>query len=162
MLGDRRAERRRQDDAAATLAGLRAPAAGAIAYDGTPLATLSPRERARRRGWLPQDSADFFPATVLETVLVGRHPHLSRWQWESAADVERASARSPRRPRRVRGAPVRTLSGGERRRVALAALLAQDPDLLLLDEPSSHLDLGHQIAALDVLAALARERARRW
>ena len=54
-----------------------------------------------------------------------------------------------------------SLSGGERRRVALAALLAQDPDLVLLDEPSSHLDLVHQIAALDVLARLAQSAARR-
>ena len=53
-----------------------------------------------------------------------------------------------------------SLSGGERRRVALAAVLAQDPDLVLLDEPSSHLDLVHQIAALDVLARLARERGK--
>jgi len=145
----------------AALAGLRAPAAGEIAYDGTPLGVLPPRERARRRGWLPQDSVDFFPATVLETVLVGRHPHLARWQWETAADVERA-----RRALGVVGLAgfdarqVGSLSGGERRRVALAALLAQDADLMLLDEPSSHLDLVHQIAALDVLARLTREHGK--
>jgi len=145
----------------AVLAGLRAPASGEIAYDGTPLAALGPRERALRRGWLPQDSVDFFPATVLETVLVGRHPHLSRWQWESADDIERA--RRALADVGLAGFDTRqvaSLSGGERRRVALAALLAQDPDLVLLDEPSSHLDLVHQIAALDVLARLARERGK--
>ena len=144
-----------------TLAGLRAPAAGAIAYDGVPLAALTPRARARRRGYLEQDSVDFFPATVLETVLVGRHPYLGRWQWETAADVERA--RSALAAVGLAGFDARaidSLSGGERRRVALAALLAQDADLMLLDEPSSHLDLGHQIAALDVLAALARGRGK--
>jgi iron complex transport system ATP-binding protein len=145
----------------AALAGLAPPAAGAIAYSGTPLAALSPRERARRRGWLPQDSVDFFPATVLETVLVGRHPHLPRWQWETAADVDRARcALADVGLAGFDARQVASLSGGERRRVALAALLAQDPDLMLLDEPSSHLDLVHQIAALDLLARLARERGR--
>ena len=62
----------------ATLAGLRAPAAGTIAYDGTPLGELTHRARARLRGWLAQDSVDPFPASVLETALTGRHPHLSR------------------------------------------------------------------------------------
>ncbi len=144
-----------------TLAGLRAAAAGAIAYDGVALEALSPRERAKKRGFLPQDSVDFFPATVLETVLVGRHPHLGRLQWESEADIDCArDALSRFGLAGFEDRDVRTLSGGERRRVALAALVAQDPDLLLLDEPSSHLDLGQQIAALDALDALARERGK--
>jgi iron complex transport system ATP-binding protein len=143
------------------LAGLRPVQAGAIAYDGTPLAALGPRERARRRGFLPQDTVDHFPATVLETALVGRHPHLSRWQWESAADVDRArAALSTFGLAGLDERDARTLSGGERRRLALAALVAQDAGLLLLDEPSSHLDLGAQIAALDTVAALARNHGK--
>ncbi|TMG85479.1 MAG: ABC transporter ATP-binding protein [Betaproteobacteria bacterium] len=70
-----------------TLAGLRGPAAGTIELRGKPLATLARRDIARLRGLLLQDDSDAFPATVLESVLVGRHPHLSRWQWESAEDV---------------------------------------------------------------------------
>ena len=106
---------------------------------------------------LPQDTVDAFPATVLETALVGRHPHLSRWQWESAADVGIArAALAAFGIGGVEARDVRTLSGGERRRVALAALLAQEPDLLLLDEPSTHLDLAHQVALLDRARRLAR------
>ena len=143
----------------ATLAGLRAPLAGGIAYDGVALSELPPRERARKRGWLPQDSVDFFPATVLETVLIGRHPHLRRFEWESDTDVARArDALSRFDVAGLEARDVRSLSGGERRRVALAALVAQEPAVLLMDEPSSHLDLGQQVAALDALSALARER----
>ncbi len=143
------------------LAGLTAPAAGEIHYGDAALATLGLRERALWRGLLPQDSTDAFPASVLETVLVGRHPHLARLAWEGERDFALAHAALA-----VFGIDtlaerdVHTLSGGERRRVALAALWTQDPPLLLLDEPSSHLDIAQQAAALDVLAALARERGK--
>jgi iron complex transport system ATP-binding protein len=143
------------------LAGITTPAAGEIAYDGTPLRGLSLRERAKRRGFLPQDSVDYFPATVLETALVGRHPYLARWQWESAADVDRArTALAAFGLEGLEDRDARSLSGGERRRLALAALVAQDPALLVLDEPSSHLDLGQQVAALDTVTALARDHAK--
>ena len=144
-----------------TLAGLRAPAAGTIALGGRPLSSFHPRELARFRGLLPQDDSDPFPATALETVLVGRHPHLSRWRWESAEDLR--VAREALAAADLAGAEardVRTLSGGERRRVALATLLAQQPRLFLLDEPSSHLDLSHQAALLDRLVQLARSEER--
>jgi len=143
----------------AALAGLRTPLAGMISYDGIALAELSPRARALKRGWLPQDSVDFFPATVLESVLIGRHPHLGRLEWESGADVSCARDALGRfGVANLASRDVRSLSGGERRRVALATLVAQEPTVLLMDEPSSHLDLGQQVAALDALSALARER----
>jgi iron complex transport system ATP-binding protein len=140
-----------------TLAGLRKPAGGSIDFFGKPLAATARRDIARLRGLLPQGDSDAFPATVLDTVLIGRHPHLSRWQWESAADVRIArEALAAADMTGTEARDVRTLSGGERRRVALATLLAQQPHLFLLDEPSSHLDLSHQIALLDRLTAAVR------
>jgi iron complex transport system ATP-binding protein len=142
-----------------TLAGLAAPADGTVRYGGTDAAALDVRARARHRALLPQDSIDAFPATVLETVLIGRHPHLSRFAWERADDVARAQAAlSHFSLQGVAERDVRTLSGGERRRVALAALLVQDAPLALLDEPSSHLDIAQQAAALELFVQLARER----
>ena len=140
-----------------TLAGLRRADAGSIEIAGRPLAATGRREIARLRGVLMQDDSDAFPATVLETVLVGRHPHLSRWQWEGAEDLRIArEALAAADMAGTEARDVRTLSGGERRRVALAALLTQQPRLFLLDEPSSHLDLAHQLALLDRLVAAVR------
>jgi iron complex transport system ATP-binding protein len=143
----------------ATLAGLVPPASGRVDYGGADLAALHGRARARHRAYLPQHSVDVFPATVLETVLIGRHPHLSRFAWEGADDVVRAEqALSRFGLQGLAERDVRTLSGGERRRVALAALLVQDAPLALLDEPSSHLDIAQQAAALEVFVGAARER----
>lgn len=141
-----------------TLAGLRAPDGGAVRLDGRDLRAVPRHERARRLGIVFQDMDEHFPATVLETVLTGRHPHLTRWQWEGADDLHIAQAALAAVD--LAGFASRalaTLSGGERRRVAVATLLAQDPPVCLLDEPNNHLDLRHQQQVLALLA----ERARR-
>jgi iron complex transport system ATP-binding protein len=144
-----------------TLAGLAAPLRGSVRYNGRALGSMALRERARERSVLPQDSHDAFPATVLETALIGRHPHLSRFAWESEADLKRARDALARFGLSgFEDRDVRTLSGGERRRAALASLLVQDTPLALLDEPSSHLDVAQQAAALDVFVQLTRERDR--
>lgn len=147
-----------------TLAGLRAPDAGSIELSGDSYATLGPRCAARLRGLLPQHQGDAFAASVLETVLVGRHPHLSRWEWESAADTQLAHAALAEVGladgfSSLAARAIQTLSGGERQRVALATLLVQRPRVYLLDEPLAHLDLNHQIAMLELLSRRVREEA---
>ncbi len=135
-----------------TLAGLRPAQGGAIVCDGVPLAELSPRRLALLRGYLPQQLTDPFAATVLETALIGRHPHLGRWDWETAAD--RRLALSALEAVELAGfaeREVHTLSGGERQRLGLAMLLVQSPRLFLLDEPLAHLDPHHGLAALRLL-----------
>ena len=142
----------------ATLAGLRPPAQGEVNLGGEPLTALSPREAARRRGWLGQVVSDPFASTVFETVLTGRHPHLGRWAWEGDDDLR--SAREALAALGLAGfeqRPMQTLSGGERQRVGLATLLTQQPLLFLLDEPLAHLDMNHQMAVLELFTSAARE-----
>jgi iron complex transport system ATP-binding protein len=141
----------------ATLAGLRPADGGELRVDGRTYADLGLRAAARLRGWLGQDRGDPFASTVLETVLTGRHPHLSRWSWESPSDARIArAALADMNLADLAGRELRTLSGGERQRVAIAALLAQQTRLCLLDEPLAHLDLSHQIATLELLSRRAR------
>ncbi|HEV8334333.1 MAG TPA: ABC transporter ATP-binding protein [Steroidobacteraceae bacterium] len=140
-----------------TLAGLRAPAHGSVTLEGELLASWPRRALARKLGLLTQTTEDPFPSTVLDSVLVGRHPHIDFWRWES--DADRAIARTALAAvalEELAERDVDTLSGGERRRVALAALLAQNPAVFLLDEPINHLDPHHQIDVLKLL----REKAQ--
>lgn len=144
----------------ATLAGLRQPAAGTVKLLGRSYAELSPMEAARHRGYLPQTSHDAFATTVLETALIGRHPHLSRFEWESAYDIDFArTALAYVGLAGMESRLVHTLSGGERQRLAVAALLTQEPELYLLDEPLSHLDLNHALAVLNIFRDCAAKGA---
>ncbi|PKO81493.1 MAG: ABC transporter ATP-binding protein [Betaproteobacteria bacterium HGW-Betaproteobacteria-13] len=141
-----------------TLAGLRAPSVGSVRLGGAPYSEWSALDAARFRGVLPQQQPDHFAASVLESVLIGRHPHLGRWGWEGSDD-ERI-ARAALTDVGLTGFEQRdilTLSGGERQRVAVAALLAQAPKLFLLDEPLNHLDLRYQIAVLALFRQLANQ-----
>ena len=144
-----------------TLVGLRKADGGIILFSGRPLDQWPGIETARARAFLPQHIHDTFSATVLDTVLMGRHPHLSRWAWESESDRDVAlAALHTVGLADMAQRDITTLSGGERQRAAIAALLAQDTSLLLLDEPVAHLDLRHQILVLAHLARLARAREK--
>jgi iron complex transport system ATP-binding protein len=135
-----------------TLAGLRDADAGDIRLHDQSLQSLPRRTVAQHIGLLFQDHSDAFPASVMETVLSGRHPWIGPLQWESEQDIALARAalhavNLDELEQRI----VTTLSGGERRRLGLATLLSQDPQLMLLDEPTNHLDIHHQIGMLDLL-----------
>jgi iron complex transport system ATP-binding protein len=141
-----------------TLAGARAPAMGGITLCGAGYDQLTPRQAALRRGLLTQSQGDAFSASVLDTALIGRHPHLGRWDWEGEDDQRIArAALAEVGLANLEARDVQTLSGGERQRVAIAALLAQAPPLFLLDEPLAHLDLNHQIAVLELFSRRARD-----
>ncbi|MDD3352457.1 ABC transporter ATP-binding protein [Zoogloea sp.] len=143
-----------------TLAGLRDVAGGDVLLSGQPYAAWPRGHEACLRGLLAQSQPDFFSATVLETALVGRHPYLGRWDWESPEDEAIAlAALATLGLDGFAERQVPTLSGGERQRLAIAALLVQQPRLYLLDEPLAHLDLHHEIGVLDHFQALARSGA---
>ena len=141
-----------------TLAGLRPASSGMVRIDGRAVDEWTRRELALRLSLLPQASEDPFPSTVLEAVLVGRHPHLGFWEWEGEGDLDIAKAALAAVDLSgFEDRAVESLSGGERRRLAIAGVLAQDPSICLLDEPTNHLDPNHQIDAL----ALFRSRVDR-
>jgi iron complex transport system ATP-binding protein len=139
-----------------SLAGLREISRGYVKVGGQLLGEWDRRALARTLGLLMQSSEDAFPSSVIDTALIGRHPHIGFWQWESETDRELArAALAAVGMSGFAARDIATLSGGERRRVALAAMLTQAPDIFLLDEPINHLDPHHQI---DVLR-LFRQRA---
>ncbi|HEY5616663.1 MAG TPA: ABC transporter ATP-binding protein [Vicinamibacterales bacterium] len=141
------------------IAGVRQPSEGAIILDGRPLTAWPAGELARMIGHLPQMVRTDIPFSAEQLVLMGRYPYAVGWE-ESAADdqiVEQVMERCGCLALRDRRAA--TLSGGERQRVLLAACLAQQPRLLLLDEPATFLDVDHQLQCFGMLRKEAEHGA---
>lgn len=141
------------------LSGGLAPLSGSVRLDGQPLCALTRRALAQRMAVVPQETRATFDFTVLEMVLMGRYPHLGAFELEGADDLEiarRALSDTGTLPLEHR--PFATLSGGEKQRVVIAGALAQASDILLLDEPTTALDLRYQFEIMAVLKRLNAER----
>lgn len=138
------------------LAGLLEPLAGTITLDGVPLNDWQPRLRARQIAYVPQSTTTAFPFQVIDLVLSGRTPYATPFRFETAHDAQQAmDALENTGAAHLAERSFISLSGGERQMVVLARALAQEPRLLLLDEPSSSLDLKHRA---DLIRTLVRLR----
>jgi iron complex transport system ATP-binding protein len=138
------------------MSGVLRPTAGRIVVDGRDLASYGPSERARKIAVVPQETALDFPFSVLEVVLMGRAPHLGGFGFEGDRDIAAAERAMQRTgvddlSRRF----FHELSGGEKQRVVIARALAQEAEVLLLDEPTTFLDIRHVVEIFELLAALA-------
>ncbi|MGB3484279.1 MAG: ABC transporter ATP-binding protein [Mycobacterium sp.] len=143
------------------LARLLEPLGGVVHLDGHDITTIASRQLATKIGLLPQQPIAPDGITVADLIGRGRHPH-QRWfrQWSSADDAAVTGAMSATGITDLADAPIDELSGGQRQRVWIALALAQDPDVMLLDEPTTYLDLAHQLDVLGLLATINREHRR--
>jgi iron complex transport system ATP-binding protein len=141
------------------ISGVLRPSRGRIWMNGADLAALGSKQRARLVSVVPQNPQLPLSYSVLDLVLMGRNPHLKLLQWEGRSDVEIATrAMEATETDHLAGRSLSTLSGGERQRAVLAMALAQEAPLLLLDEPTSNLDLAHQTRVMDTIRDVQAER----
>jgi len=141
------------------LAGFLTPASGSVTIGGQPLAAIPRRALARRVAVVPQETHLAFDYSVLEIALMGRYPHLGAFELEGPADIASAQeALAATGTAHLASRSFSTLSGGEKQRVVIASALAQEADILLLDEPTASLDLAYQLDVATLLASLNRSR----
>jgi iron complex transport system ATP-binding protein len=139
--------------------GLR-PSAGTVTVAGVDPYAVSARHSARIVGVVPQELAPAFEYTVLELVLMGRAPHRTRWGGGTEDWAHARRAMEAANVLHLADRPIGELSGGERQRAVLAQALAQDTPVLLLDEPTTHLDIRHLVEILGLVRSLARDERR--
>lgn len=143
------------------LAGLLTPKAGTVRLDGRSVAELSTKEIARRVGVLAQGPVAPEGLTVLDLVRQGRYPHRSLFgRWSEQDDVACAEALALTGMEDLAGRPLDSLSGGQRQRAWIAMTLAQETPILLLDEPTTFLDLAHQIEVMELVSDLVATRGK--
>lgn len=141
------------------MGGLLRPSRGQVLIDRTPLQQLDRTGIARRIGMVSQESHFQFPFSVLEVVLMGRFPHLGRLQFEGPGDEAAArQALTATGCLEFAERSIHELSVGERQRVLIARALAQEPDLILFDEPTSFLDLRYKREIFQLIASLAEQQ----
>lgn len=139
-----------------TFAGLRLTRSGKMLLNDNEIHNLKRRDIAKILALLTQDSEDIFPATVFDSVLIGRHPHIGAFHNESAKDIKIAmDALKKVGLLELKNSDVNILSGGERRRLSIAQVITQNAKIYLLDEPTNHLDPLHQIAILNLFKDMA-------
>jgi cobalamin transport system ATP-binding protein len=140
------------------IAGMLRPDSGRVLLDGASVADLPRRELARRVALVPQETQTTFDFSVIDIVLMGRYPHLGPFELERPADLEIArNALRATGTESLESRSFATLSGGEKQRVIIAAALAQASDILLLDEPTTALDIGYQFEIAALLKRLNAE-----
>ena len=141
------------------LSGVLRPRAGHVMLGDRAITSMTRRELARHVAVVPQETHPAFEYSVMEMVLMGRHPHLSAFQLEGPGDLEIArQALDATGTAHLANRNYMTLSGGEKQRVVVASALAQATEILLLDEPTASLDLSYQLEVAGLLARLNHER----
>lgn len=134
------------------------PSTGKILLEGRPLSKFSARDLARQMAVIASDQHFEFPFSVADVVAMGRFPHLNRLQRLSSKDWEVVDqALGLTSTDHLRRRPISQLSSGEKQRVLIARAIAQQPSVLMLDEPNSHLDINHQIVIFNLLRSLNRQ-----